>query len=434
MSTRTDSAVSSTASLTPVDEGERILVIDILRGFALLGILLVNMSIFSAPFIGSLIGVPRGNTPIDHAAEFIIWWLATGKFYPLFSFLFGLGMSIQLARAAEHGANFTRRYARRLVVLLLFGLAHALLVWNGDILFIYALIGFLLMLFRNARPKTLLIWAGVLLALLFGLGVLSAIVNTAFLSAMPLEAMARDGLDIHRLFADLYARTVEVYSRGSWGQIFVWRAIEWVIVLIAVGFNSTPQILGLFVLGLYAGKVGIFQQMDAHRRLFMLGARLALPVGLVINAAIAWLALTAEDGLTSGNLVFAQTFLLLGGPLLTYGYLSVIVLTAQRILASPGERLRRLLNLPTAAGRMALSNYLMQSIVCTLIFYSYGLGLYGQVGAAAGLLLSIVIWAVQLPISALWLRFFRFGPLEWIWRSLTYGKPPAMRRRPLSAS
>lgn len=427
VSAGTDAAVSSGASLTPIGEGERIVVIDMLRGFALLGILLVNMGLFSTPFIGSVIGIPRGETPLDHAAEFGVWWLATGKFYPLFSFLFGLGMSIQLARAAERGANFTRRYARRLLVLLAFGLGHALLLWNGDILFIYALMGFLLMLFRNARPGTLLIWAVVLLALPFALALLSGIVNAAFLAALPVDAMARDGLDFNQMFADLYAQTLAVYSRGTWGQIFVWRAIEWIIVLIAFAFNSALQILGLFVLGLYAGKMGVFQNIEAHRRLFTLGARVALPAGLLTNALVAWLATRPGDALMSGTIVFAQTLLLLCGPLLTFGYLSVIVLAAQR------EKARRLLAPLAAAGRMALSNYLMQTVICTTIFYSYGLGLHGQVGAAAGVVLSVALWAVQLPISMVWLRFFQFGPLEWVWRALTYGSRPAMRRRPVAA-
>ncbi len=426
-SANTDVTASSGTSLRPVGERERIPVIDILRGFALLGILLVNMGIFSAPFIGSVIGIPRGETPLDRAAEFGIWWLATGKFYPLFSFLFGLGMSIQLARATERGANFTRRYARRLLVLLAFGLGHALLLWNGDILFIYALMGFLLMLFRNARPRTLLIWAAVLLALPFGLALLSAIAGGAFLTAMPADMGSMGGFDLNRMFSDLYAQTVQVYSRGAWGQIFVWRAIEWIIVLIAFAFNSAPQILGLFVLGLYAGKTGIFQNIEAHRRLFTLGARVALPLGLLSNALIAWLAVNADSAFTSGQMAFAQAFLLVCGPLLTFGYLSVIVLAAQR------EGARRLLAPLGAAGRMALSNYLMQSVMCTTIFYSYGLGLFGQVGAAAGVVLSVVIWAVQLPISMIWLRFFQFGPMEWVWRALTYGKAPPMRRQPVAA-
>lgn len=415
------------SAAAPVSEGERIQVIDALRGFALLGILLVNMGIFSAPFIGSVIGIPRGETPLDHAAEFGVWWLATGKFYPLFSFLFGMGMSIQLARATERGANFTRRYARRLLALLAFGLAHALLLWNGDILFIYALMGFVLMLFRNARPRTLLIWAIVLLALPFALALLSALASSAFLSAMPADMTAMGGFDLNRMFADLYAQTVEVYSRGTWGQIFVWRAIEWIIALIAFAFNSAPQILGLFVLGLCAGKAGVFQNIDAHRRLFTLGARVALPAGLLINALIAWLAVTAGSAFTSGALAFAQAFLLLCGPLLTFGYLSAIVLVSQRAEA------RRLLAPLSAAGRMALSNYLMQSVICTTIFYSYGLGLYGQMGAAVGILLSLVIWAIQLPVSMIWLRFFQFGPMEWVWRALTYGKAPAMRRQNVAA-
>jgi len=420
-------AIPSATVLAPVSDRERIQVIDALRGFALLGILLVNMGLFSAPFIGWVIGVPRGEAPVDRAAEFGVLWLATGKFYPLFSFLFGLGMSIQMARATERSVNFARRYARRLLVLLVFGLAHALLLWNGDILFIYALVGFVLMLFRNARPKTLLIWAAVLLTLPFVLAILSAAANAVFLSAMPMNAMTTGDFDLDRLLKDLYAQAVAVYGRGAWGQIFVWRAIEWIIVLIAFTFNSALQILGLFLLGLYAGKTGLLQNTDAHRRLFAIGARVALPVGLAANALIAWGMVREGNALTSGVMALAQAFHLFFGPLLTFGYLSAIVLLSEQAWA------RRLLAPLSAAGRMALSNYLMQSVICTTIFYSYGLGLYGQMGAGAGVLLSLVIWVIQLPISMIWLRFFQFGPLEWVWRALTYGKAPAMRRQGAAA-
>ena len=416
-------AVPSAAVLAPVSERERIQVIDALRGFALLGILLVNMGLFSAPFIGFVMGIPRGETSLDRAAEFGVLWLATGKFYPLFSFLFGLGMSIQMTRATKSGVNFARRYARRLLVLLVFGMAHALLLWNGDILFIYALVGFVLMLFRNARPKTLLIWAVALLALSFATAILSAIANAVFLSAMPMDAMSMGGFDLDAFLKDLYAQTVAVYGRGAWAQIFVWRAIEWTITLIAFMFNSALQILGLFLLGLYAGRTGLLQYPDAHRRLFVIGARVALPVGLAANALIAWVTVREGSALTSGLMLLAQAFQLVFGPLLTFGYLSAIVLLSEQAQA------RRLMAPLSAAGRMALSNYLTQSVICTTIFYSYGLGLYGQVGAAAGVLLSLVIWAIQLPVSMIWLRFFQFGPMEWAWRALTYGKAPAMRRQ-----
>jgi uncharacterized protein len=152
-------------TIAPTAARERIDLLDILRGFALLGILIVNMGIFSFPFIAQITRTPRGDSTLDHATELLIAALATGKFYPLFAFLFGLGMWMQMERIQEAGGSPGRFMVRRLLVLMGFGLAHALLIWNGDILFVYALVGLAALLFRKVQPRTLLIWAGILIAI-----------------------------------------------------------------------------------------------------------------------------------------------------------------------------------------------------------------------------------------------------------------------------
>ncbi|BCX04316.1 MAG: hypothetical protein KatS3mg053_2254 [Candidatus Roseilinea sp.] len=407
--------MNSSQPIQPTPATERIDVLDILRGFALLGILAVNMSLFSFPLVSQFIGTPRGDGALDRVAEFLVTWLATSKFYPLFAFLFGLGMTMQMERIQAAGSGPARFMARRLLVLMIFGLIHALLIWNGDVLFIYAITGLVLVLFRNVPPRNLLIWAGVLVAIpvVFSLG-------SVALGALSAGASAEGMRMFDAVMRDLEQRALATYARGTWGEIFIWRAIEWVITLALFLFNSWLQLIALFLIGMYFAKQRIFQRLDEHLALFRRGLRIGLGVGLPANFLMAWITHVVERDFMSPLLGVWSVLLLVFGPVLTFGYLSAFVLLAQREVWH--KRFAPL----AAAGRMALSNYITQSVVCTLIFYSYGLGLFGRVGAFAGLLLSIVIWLVQLPISVAWLSRFRFGPLEWLWRTLTYGKAQPM--------
>lgn len=412
--------------LTPTTTGERLDVLDILRGFALLGILLVNMGIFSFPFLAQITGTPRGDGALDRVAEFAVTWLATGKFYPLFSLLFGAGMALQMARIEEHGGRVGRFMARRLLILTGFGLLHALLIWNGDILFVYGLVGLALVLFRRLEPRQLLIWAGVLFALPVTLDLMNA-VSTALLGSFTFGTTPDFGLNAFLL--DLQKRAIEVYGSGTWGEIFVWRAIEWLIfTLVSLFGGQWLVLLALFIVGMYFVKRGNLQDAVRHLPTFRRGLRVGLGIGLPANFLIALVFTSAGDLLTSPLFNLAQIALWIVGPLLTIGYISAVVLLTQ------SETWRRRLAPLAAAGRIALSNYIMQSVVCTLIFYSYGLGLYGQVGAFAGLLLSVIIWLAQVLLSVLWLRRFRFGPLEWLWRTLTYGRAQPMLKPTISSA
>lgn len=403
----------------PLDAAERIEVVDILRGFALFGILLVNMSFFKAP--GAPPGLITEEVAVDRLVGLAILVFAQAKFFTLFSFLFGFGFSIQLLSARRRGVPFVARFARRLLALLLFGLAHAFLLWYGDILVLYALLGFVLLLFRDRSPRALLIWASVLLigpALLFAAG---AVVTE--LGRATAEGAAQIGQAEAEFLAELRqqrAEDLQIYGRGTYGQILAER-VEDLGDVYAFLLLQAPPTFAMFLLGLYAGKRGILERVGEHlplwRRVRFWGLGLGLPLnGLVVLAQ-------AQLGAFSGLLVLGFN-LALGGPILSLGYAAALVLLARR------EPWRRRLAPLAATGRMALSNYLLQSLICTSIFYGYGLGLFGQVGAAAGLLLSIGVYALQLPLSACWLRRFRFGPVEWLWRSLTYLRPQPMLTSP----
>jgi uncharacterized protein len=405
------------AAAGPIAAAERIEVVDILRGFALFGILLINITAFKAP--GAPPGFGSEGGIVDRSVILAILLLVESKFFTLFSFLFGLGFSIQLLRAQARGVPFVPRFARRLLALLAFGVAHIVLLWDGDILVLYTLVGFVLLLFRNRSPRALLTWVALLLLvplllLTAGLGTLELLRVTPPYAARIGEA---EGAFLTGL-AQLRAEAIAGYGGGTYREILVRRVVDYGGVFPLL-LSRVPSVLAMFLLGLYVGKRGILQRVDEHvpllRRVRLWGLGLGLLASLLVVVALTQLrplsALVA--------LLFNQA---LAGPILSLGYAATLVTLARR----PGWG-RRLAPL-AATGRLALTNYLAQSLVCTTLFYGYGLGLAGRVGAAAGVLLAIGIYALQIAFSLWWLRRFQFGPLEWLWRSLTYGRPQPLRR------
>jgi uncharacterized protein len=401
----------------PVDAAERIQVVDILRGFALLGILLVNMQFFkSSPFAAQFADQQVWTSGIDQTATVFIRFFAEGKFYTMFSLLFGFGFAVQMLRAEARGDRFGPRYTRRLLVLLVIGILHGVLLWYGDILKSYALIGFLLLLFRNSASKTLLIWSALCLLSVVVLGTgflaLSMLANTVFPTTQAADPTTK-------FFSGLAERATYAYSSGSFGEVMQQRLIDNAISIASAIF-SVPSILAMFLLGLYAGRRQLFSNVAMHKLLIRRVMIWGLVLGLSLNAAYVAATELSDPAQMSGMNTVALIAQTLGGPALCLGYVAAITLLVQR--SSWQQRLAPL----AAVGRMALTNYLLQSLICTTIFYSYGLGLFGQVGPAAGVLLSVAIYTLQIALSRWWLRRFRFGPMEWLWRSLTY-----RRRQPL---
>jgi uncharacterized protein len=410
------------ATAGPVLPTERLVVLDILRGFALFGILAVNMAYFSTPIYSILAGLEPWDSALDNAVTWLIRFVFESKFYMLFSFLFGLGLSIQMARAAARGTRFVPFYVRRLLILLVIGLAHALLIWIGDILTTYALLGFPLLLFRRRGPAALLIGAGILLAV----PLLFSVLPAALLELSRLSPEAR--VEIDRSVADsatFYARQAEqaqrVYATGSFAAITAQRAQDLAFFYPIYLLFVSPTILAMFLLGLYAGKRGIFQESAAHRPLLRRVLVWGLSIGLAGNLIYATISDLSSRALPTLLSAVAAVAGGISAPALCLGYIAAITLLVQRA----GWRPR--LTLLAPVGRMALSNYLLQSLVCTTLFYGYGFGLFGQVGPAPGLLLTIVIYTLQIPLSHWWLRRFQFGPVEWLWRTLSYGRPQPFR-------
>lgn len=407
--------------VSPVAQTERIQVIDILRGFALFGILLVNMELFSHPVQQTMLGHEELTSFVDRLAVWGIELLAETKFYPIFSFLFGLGFALQILRAEQRGTRFVPFYLRRLFILLLIGLAHATLIWVGDILVLYAVLGTILLLFfRRRAPRTLLIWAGIMLvASTLIVGGLSGL---ALLAQLTPESAAETNRVLAETQAELReaaAQAQEAYATGSFAEVTAQRLRDLnqaYSLVIFLGFNA----FAMFLLGLYAGRRGIFRDIAAHVPLFRKILWWGLPIGLGSQVVFVVLSEGSNQldptmrSLVAGVMQFA------GAPVLALCYIAALTLLVQQ--PSWLARLRPL----SAVGRMALTNYLLQSLVATTIFYSYGFGLFGQVGPAPGLLLTIVIFVAQIPFSVWWMGRFQFGPVEWLWRTLTY-----MRWQPL---
>ena len=412
----------------PVEPARRIQVIDILRGFAIFGILLVNMQFFNQSIFTKIMGLYEPATLLDQLADWFIRFFATGKFYSTFSFLFGLGMAIQYARAQERGARFGRFWLRRMGVLLVFGVIHAYLFWVGDILLLYSLLGMALLLFRNRRPRTLLIWAAVMLLIpLLIYGALLGLVRMADASPEASAMLAATFAEQEAQYRALGAAADEVYATGSFADITAQRARDMVFMYFSWIFFA-PNVFAMFLLGLYAGKRRIFDDLPGHlpfiRRVWLWG----LVVGLVGNAAYVYFGEGASRSLPTPALMLSLVGQTFGAPALSLFYMTSLIQLAQQPIW------RRRLAPLASVGRMALTNYLMHTVICTTLFYGYGLGLYGQVGVALGVLLTLVIYAAQIPLSNWWLARFRYGPMEWLWRTLTYGRRQSFRLHTAPAS
>lgn len=409
-------------SIAPVQPGQRIQVIDILRGFAIFGILLVNMEFFNNSVFSYVMGLNEPTNAIDQLGRWFIAFFGEGKFYSIFAFLFGLGMAIQLHRAQEKGTRFVPFYLKRMLILLFIGLVHAYLFWVGDILILYSVLGMaLVLLFRNCRPKTLFIWT---LVFLF----IPILINGALFGLVELGKMAPDGEKMmaevlagqERAFESAAEKANHIYATGTFVEITRQR-IEDMNFMYSMwpfmGFN----VLAMFLLGLAVGKKRIFDNIQDNlpsmRKVLIWG----LIVGVIGNLLYVVAGESAQRSIPSTVLlvsIIGQTF---GAPALALFYMSGLTLLAQKPSWQPR------LNPLACVGRMAITNYLLQTVICTTLFYGYGFGLYGKIGVAAGILLTVLIYLIQIPKSAWWLKRFRFGPVEWLWRTLAYGQRQPMK-------
>ena len=403
--------VAEVERVGPVTLAERIQFIDVLRGMALFGILAANMRGFFAPMdayehIGALY---PGRA--DVLAQFFIDAFIQGKFISIFSFLFGMGFAIQMSRAEARGVKFMSFYPRRLLALALFGVIHGALIWSGDVLLTYACSGAILLLFRNREQKTLLWWAGGLFALPI---VASTVFFGLYFSRWHRAWMNPKPVDMAKLHA-----AVQIYAHGTWRQIMAQNWLEWKRELPTTGFAVYAT--ALFLLGMWVWRAGIVQRLGEYAPVLRRVCAWCLPVGMAISVFVAVEKAVVPAGTVSAARWLAGTFWLPGSHILAAGYAAGLALLFLR------EDWRKRLLPFAAVGRTALTNYLMQSVVCTLFFYSWGTGLHGRIGPAWGLVPTVILYGAQVVVSNWWLGRYRFGPMEWLWRGMTYGKFPDMR-------
>ncbi|HKM68275.1 MAG TPA: DUF418 domain-containing protein [Candidatus Acidoferrum sp.] len=402
----------------PVSLSERIVFIDVLRGMALFGILAANMRAFFAPLdcYDHIRVLFHGRA--DVLAQIFIDGFIQGKFISIFSFLFGMGFAIQMSRAEARGVRFMGFYPRRLLALALFGLIHGMLIWAGDILLTYAFSGAILLLFRKRQQKTLLWWAGSLFALPI---VASSVFLGLFFSRFHRPWMDPKPPDMQKLYT-----VINIYAHGTVRQILAQNWVEWKRELPTTLFAIYAT--ALFLLGMWVWRAGIVQRLEEYRPVLRRMCAWCIPVGLIVSLYVAIVMTVIRPGTVSLWGWSAGILWLPGAHVLAAGYV-----TGLSLLFLDEDKRRWLLPF-AAVGRMALTNYLLQSVLCTLFFYHYTTGLYGRIGPAVGLLPTVILYGAQVVVSNWWLQRYRFGPMEWLWRGMTYGKFPSMSKdEPMSA-
>jgi uncharacterized protein len=406
------------AGFTPLRDPERIVFLDVLRGFAVCGILAMNIQSFSMPGAAYFNPFAYGDFT---GVNYLVWLLAntfaSQKFMTLFSMLFGAGVLLMCDRARAAGRGAAGLHYRRMGWLLLFGLAHAYLVWAGDILVDYALCGLLVFLFRKARPGWLA--ASGLLFLLFG-SLMNLMAGLTAGSYWPPEQLAEFELRMRPTAAKL-AEELAAY-RGSWLTSLRARAAESSEMQLAVfPFFTVWRVTGVMLLGMALYRWRVLTG-EATGRVYRWFIALALLVGLpaTIYGSRRQLA-TGWDPVPSFFLHAQWGYW--ASLLVALGWLSALVLALR---AGWWSALRRRL---AACGRMAFSCYILTSLICTTLFYGHGLGLFGQVSRLVQAGITLAVWLLLLWLAPFWLARFRYGPLEWLWRSLAYRARQPWRRR-----
>ena len=441
-----DAAVFGQRTDAPNLGQRRLGVIDTVRGFALLGILVPNMWFFAWPSgVGmdparmgeaidlvnersgaSMVANEAANTWAGHLTQTRF----VGKFMFLFAALFGAGLVLFARRYdgpshASDGDGALRasrragaiRWHVRCGWLLLFGLIHGLLLWFGDILTMYAVAGLVAAWWlRRLRPRTQFILAGAM----------HAVGTLGWLGLTGLAAIGIDSGDITaaEVLGSL-ERELDAYGGGGILAMFLTRAMMFGFYLVLMPFTFLWQVLGLMLLGMGLTRSGVLTG-ERSVRFYAIMAGVCLPLGLAITIAV--YAAIAGSGFDLGPLLWISIAQFIGAPL-ALGYLAAVVLIVKLGAIKPAT------DALAAVGRMALTNYLLQTLICTTLFYGHAGGLYARVQfpALAGVIAGV--WAINIAFSVLWLRVFRFGPMEWLWRSLTYLRPqPLLKDRPIPAA
>jgi len=418
--------VAPAKTVAPVMPGERLETLDTLRGIAVLGILAMNIYTFALPFNfylnpGALdpIGIGLSDST-DRFAYMLTHVLAEYKFITLFSLMFGAGIAMQFSKAAsgEDGRKQAMNlHLRRMTGLLLIGAVHAYFLWFGDILFIYAVIGFLVGVFIPMKNRTLMISAVVLI--LFG--ALVAWGPIALLGLAPPEVIDEVGAGFYTPPEEEMRRVVEIYQSGGYLAELSNRVVMAAQQHVGVFFSEYAyRTLGIMLIGIVAFRSGFLSgrwPIFAYAMFAVVGIGIGLPL-----TYFGFIAREAVDFEFIYSFSTGKLYNYFGSLFAAAGYAGLIIL-----LVKIG--VRPLVWLLQPVGRLALTNYLLHTIICTVIFYgSYGFGLYGTMGPAELVRIVLMIFAGQIVFSLIYVQIFRMGPFEWLWRAFSYKERPPLLR------
>ncbi|MCP5102314.1 MAG: DUF418 domain-containing protein [bacterium] len=400
----------------PVSAGERILSLDVLRGFALLGILAVNMQLFAMIFAAMVNPTVYGDlTGLNYWVAFFTYVLAEHKFMTLFSLLFGAGILLMTRKIEEKGAKPAKRHYLRMLWLFVIGMMHAYLLWYGDILVGYALCGLLVYLFRKMSPRKLLI-----------IGLIAVCVASLIfaLLAWSMPHWPQEVLEGNRQFWHPSQESIDAQAAAHLGG---WE--EQIRHRVPLAINMQTQIFllmtfwragGLMLIGMALFKWGLLSGLGELKKMYWKFLLIGGSVGLAV-CITGWISNFRHGWDYKYSMFSGIQFNYWGSLFLAAGFIGAVMLLC---VSGKFSFFTRPL---AAAGRMAFTNYLVQTIICTFIFYGHGFGLFGKLERIWQALIVFAIFFFQLWVSKWWLKRFRFGPVEWLWRSLTYWKIQPMR-------
>jgi uncharacterized protein len=378
---------------------ERLVALDALRGLALFGVLLVNLeSDFRASLFEQMLTPHLHPGWVNYVTDLLLAGLFEFKAFTLFSLLFGVGIGVQIERAAQRQQSPARFLARRFGVLLVLGLGHMLFIWNGDILTLYAVCGLLLI--------PLIVLSAGWLAVLG----LALIVFAPYMSFLWVFLPSQAAIRAHAALA------TQVYATGSFAEIMALRWHEAGRFIAPLLLGSLPRTLGLMLCGITLWRCGFLSKPAPQRGWLKLTFLLAGTLGASTTSVQLWAHETGQPAPSTLRWLYPYDVVLLAG---AYGAGFWLWLAH-----TPSRSVRWL----AAGGRLVLSNYLLQSVIFSLLFYGFGLGLFGKLGSAVTALLGLTVYTGQLLASVWWLQRYQFGPVEWLWRSLTYAHWQLWRR------
>ena len=413
----------TTNQISPTSKNERINFIDVLRGIAIQFIFMANIVYFSGLFfMPETFRDSNFLWPSDEIIDFLAFTLIDGKFYSIFSLLFGIGCMIQFNKLTKNNLPFAPFFRRRMFWLLIFGLIHLVGLWVGDILTLYALLGFVLILFVNVSDKKLL-WFAVVL-------IMMPLLNWVIIQLLNLnypQFIFQKSLDIWEHFG--YPSTewngkkfndLQFYiNNGNWADFFKMNlGNTFVRVSRILDEGRAFKVLGIFLIGLWSGRKIINNKLLSNTKFLKKVALIGICIGLPMSILRTYIEFFGDR---SDLMSFLNTLCYaLGTVPLALGYAALLALIYNNKPA--------LLNWLAPAGKMAFTNYIMQTLISILIFYGLGFGYGGKFGFTIIMLIALIIFLCQVLFCTIWLQYFKYGPLEWIWRQATYNKRIKLKR------